>query len=81
MADRDPEQEADEGGAILRFPLSRTTPARSAGGFKELGVGAMARHLGMTEGQMTGHWCSRCNGMWFGYALEVECPECGNRRG
>lgn len=66
---------------VLRFPLSRTTPAGSAGGFKDLGTGAVARHLGMTKGQMTGHWCSRCHGIWFGYALEVECPQCGNRHG
>ncbi len=66
---------------VLRFPLSRTTPSGSAGGFKDLGTGAMARHLGMTKGQMTGHWCSRCLGIWFGYALEVECPRCGNRHG
>jgi len=68
-------------GAVLRFPFSRTTPKGSAGGFKDLGIGAMARHLRMTKGQMTGHWCSRCQGVWFGYALEVECPQCGNRQG
>ncbi len=81
MTEEDPAEEPHEENAVLRFPLSRTSPMRSVGGFKQLGVGAMARHLGMTEGQMTGHWCSRCNGMWFGYALEVECPECGNRHG
>jgi uncharacterized Zn finger protein (UPF0148 family) len=41
----------------------------------------MARHLNMRESAMTGHWCSRCRGVWFGYALEVECPRCGNRHG
>ncbi len=77
--------EGDEDGRgsaeVVPFPHSRTTPAGTAGGFKQLGIGAMARHLNMRESQMTGHWCSRCVGMWFGYAFEVECPQCGNRHG
>ncbi len=75
------DEEAEKSAAILRFPLSRATPPGSAGGFVDLGVGAMARRLGMRESQMTGHWCSRCRGVWFGYAFEVECPRCGNRHG
>jgi len=81
MADEDPENNSRDPAAVLRFPLSRTTPAGSPGGYKDLGVGAMARHLNMPKSQMTGHWCSRCQGIWFGYALEVECPQCGNRHG
>lgn len=65
---------------VLKFPASRTNPPGS-GGFTNIGTGAMARALGMREGQMTGHWCSRCRGIWFGYAFEVECPCCGNRHG
>lgn len=68
-------------GAVLRFPYSRTPPKSSPGGFTDLGTGALARHLGMRQSGMTGHWCSRCRGVWFGYALEVECPRCGNRHG
>jgi hypothetical protein len=75
------DEDADKSGGILRFPLSRTTPSGSAGGFADLGTGAMARRLGMRKSQMTGHWCSRCRGVWFGYAFEVECPQCGNRHG
>jgi len=75
------DDEASVAADVLHFPLSRTTPAGSVGGFKDLGIGAMARHLGMTKSHMTGHWCSRCHGVWFGYALEVECPKCGNRQG
>ncbi|MFA5122014.1 hypothetical protein [Zavarzinia sp.] len=64
---------------ILRFPLSRVRPA--ARGFKELGLGLMARQLGTPVEQCTGHWCSRCQGIWYGYLLEVACPACGNRHG
>jgi hypothetical protein len=77
MADDDPDKPA----AVLKFPHSRTPPKSSPGGFVDLGIGAMARHLGMRRQSMTGHWCSRCRGVWFGYALEVECPRCGNRHG
>ena len=70
-----------EASRVLKFPASRTTPPSSSGGFTDLGVGAMARALNMRDSQMTGHWCSRCHGIWFGYAFEVECPRCGNRHG
>jgi hypothetical protein len=81
MADGDPEKDVADAASIVRFPQSRTTPSGSVGGYKDLGVGAMARHLNMRQNQMTGHWCSRCQGIWFGYAFEVECPQCGNRHG
>lgn len=66
---------------LLRFPQSRVRPAGADQETKLLGTGKLARHLGMTKGQMTGHWCSRCSGIWYGYAFEVECPVCGNRHG
>jgi hypothetical protein len=81
MADETSDDKMQEGGEIVPFPQSRTTPAGSPGGYKDLGIGAMAKHLNMPKSQMTGHWCSRCSGIWFGYALEVECPQCGNRHG
>ena len=37
--------------------------------------------LGLPDEHLGGHWCSRCEGLWYGCALEVECPRCGNRRG
>ena len=77
----DEETGDDDAARLLRFPFSRTRPAATAGGYADLGAGPMARRLGMRESQMTGHWCSRCRGIWFGYALEVECPQCGNRHG
>lgn len=48
---------------------------------KEIGVTPLARQLGLSEEQTNGHWCSRCQGIWYGYTLETECPACGNRRG
>jgi hypothetical protein len=66
---------------IRRFPFSQTTPPRTPGGARELGIGAFARRLDAAEGHLNGHWCSRCQGIWYGLMLEVECPVCGNRNG
>lgn len=54
---------------------------RRAPRVKQLGFGAMAKLLGPPIEQTTGHWCSRCQGIWYGYLLEVACPACGNRHG
>lgn len=63
------------------FPHSRAKPPATPGGFKDLGVTPLVRQLGLTDEQTNGHWCSRCQGIWFGYTLEAECPVCGNRNG
>lgn len=53
----------------------------TTGNFKDLGLTPYARQLGLTTEQTHGHWCKRCEGIWFGYSLEVQCPVCGNRSG
>lgn len=69
------------GAPVVRFPQSRVRPPGGIEPYKELGVGRMALALGVRNEQLTGRWCSRCKGVWFGYLLEVECPKCGNRNG
>lgn len=49
--------------------------------YKLLGYSRAAVRLGAEEQQLYGKWCGRCEGIWFGLALEVECPRCGNRKG
>lgn len=63
-----------------RFLRSLTGPV-SAVSHRELGVTPLARRLDLPEHQLGGHWCSRCQGIWYGCTLEVECPCCGNRHG
>jgi Zn finger protein HypA/HybF involved in hydrogenase expression len=46
-----------------------------------LGTSTFAASLGAPVEQTTGHWCSRCQGIWYGFLLEVACPVCGNRHG
>ena len=49
--------------------------------YKFLGYSETAAQLGVIDQQLYGKWCHRCDGIWFGLALEVECPRCGNRKG
>jgi len=72
---------AKRGDEPTNFPHSRTQPPVTRGGFKDLGVTPLVIQLGLTEEQTNGHWCSRCQGIWFGYTLEAQCPVCGNRNG
>jgi hypothetical protein len=49
--------------------------------YQFLGYSAAAQRVGIDSASLYGKWCQRCNGIWFGLALEVECPRCGNRKG
>ena len=84
--DDQPDAPADAGASssgadVRRFPHSRVSPRTTPGGTRDLGTTPLARRLSLAEDQMNGHWCSRCEGIWYGYTLEAECPRCGNRRG
>jgi hypothetical protein len=73
--------ESSGDGDLIRFPYSRVPPTGAGTSVKHLGSSRLAGPLGMPARQATGHWCSRCQGIWFGYPLEVTCPVCGNRHG
>ena len=66
---------------LAGLPQSIQRALTMHGNFKDLGVSPLVRTLGLLDEQTNGHWCSRCEGIWFGYALEVQCPVCGNRSG
>lgn len=69
-------------GALLAVFLRSRRLARSIGRpAKYLGMGEIARVIGAAEDECSGHWCSRCQGIWYGWLTEVACPACGNRRG
>lgn len=67
--------------SVLPFPQSRVKPLNTRRPYTDLGLSPLARNLGSPERQATGHWCSRCQGIWFGAMLEVACPRCGSRHG
>jgi len=77
----DPADSARPPGQRAQFSYSRSTPRGTPGGFKDLGITPLAIQLGLTPEQTNGHWCKRCQGIWFGYTLEAQCPVCGNRDG
>ena len=66
---------------ILNLLPQRSSPEAGAATFKQLGNSPFAARYGSPDRQATGHWCTPCQGIWFGYLLEVTCPVCGNRRG
>lgn len=81
MADADKSDETPPGGEVIRFPQSRVGIRAAAKPFKQLGTSLFSARFGTPERQATGHWCSRCRGIWYGYLLEVTCPVCGNCHG
>ncbi len=65
---------------LIHFPFSRLSLGKCEAP-KILGETEMTRRLGGDLTGAHGHWCSRCNGIWFSTLGEVECPGCGNRHG
>ncbi len=77
-----PNQEFNRFWASLWNEASRSSEApASTAPLNEIGITSLARQLGLSDEQTNGHWCSRCQGIWYGYTLEVQCPVCGNRKG
>ncbi|MFA5951161.1 MAG: hypothetical protein WC807_12840 [Hyphomicrobium sp.] len=66
---------------VVPFPFSRVAPAQSGQGDEPVHFGTFAKAIGAPREQTTGHWCSQCRRIWYGYLLEVACPTCGNRHG
>ena len=77
----DKADKASEEEGARAFVQGLVSPARALGSHRELGTTPLARRLGLADEQLGGHWCSRCQGLWYGCMLEVQCPACGNRHG
>ncbi|MDA8038594.1 MAG: hypothetical protein M0Z69_05430 [Actinomycetota bacterium] len=54
---------------------------RSPAGWLHLGYSDLAWQLRPDDDELFGKWCRRCEGLWFGLALEVACPCCQGRTG
>ena len=81
MTGKDFEHDGDGEPAVVPFPFSRVRPSATSIDAGPVLYGAMAATLGIPHEQTTGHWCSQCSKIWYGYVLEVTCPACGNRHG
>ncbi len=66
---------------VVPFPQSRVPGRGKRHPVKELGVSPLARRLDPEGRNLKGHWCSRCQGVWYGLGQETACPLCGNRHG
>ncbi len=77
----DAEDKSPSRSRLIRFPQSRTRGKSSQSPPADLGISKMAQQLGGIQPNLKGHWCSRCQGIWYGYVGECECPVCGNRHG
>ena len=76
-----PSEPPKEDPASQKFLRSLLAPDHALAAVRELGTTPLARQLSLPDEQLSGHWCSRCRGIWYGCMLEVECPCCGNRHG
>jgi hypothetical protein len=72
---------SDDTSRIIPFPQSRVPGSGNKRPVKDLGLTPLARQIDSGGRGVGGHWCSRCQGVWYGYFLETECPVCGNRHG
>ncbi len=66
---------------VTPFPFSKMLGRNRNHPVKELGKTPLLLALSGKSSQALGHWCSSCEGVWYGLRTEVECPVCGNRGG
>jgi hypothetical protein len=71
----------DSQATVIRFPQSRIAGRGKNHPPKNLGMTKLALALDPRERRASGHWCGNCEGVWYGYLSEVECPVCGARCG
>jgi len=81
MTSDDKQDDSKRSAAIVSFPFSRVPPAQTTDPDSAVTYGPFATLFGIPREQTTGHWCSHCRKIWYGYLLEVACPACGNRHG
>lgn len=66
---------------VISFPQSKVPGRNKNRPAKELGNTKLLDALDDKPGLAKGHWCSKCEGVWYGLKTEAECPICGNRQG
>lgn len=69
--------EQPEKSVVVPFPGPRTPKAPAPA--RNLGLTPLSRLLGPVAIGPKGHWCDRCEGIWYSYFGEARCPVCGGK--
>jgi hypothetical protein len=64
---------------IVPFPGPREGQAKAPAGPRNLGLTPLSRALGPVALSPKGHWCDRCQGIWYSHFGEARCPVCGSK--
>lgn len=71
--------EPPERSVIVPFPGPRARPAKAPEAARNLGLTALSKTLGPVAISPKGHWCDRCEGIWYSFFGEARCPVCGGK--
>lgn len=71
--------ERPERSVVVPFPGPRQRPASTPARPRDLGLTPLSKALGPVAISAKGHWCDRCNGIWYSYFGEARCPVCNGR--
>jgi hypothetical protein len=71
--------EQPEDSVVVPFPGPRVRPDKAKARPRNLGLTPLSKAAGPVAVSARGHWCDRCEGIWYSYFGEGRCPVCGGR--
>jgi hypothetical protein len=71
--------EPSERSVIVPFPGPREGQAKASTAPRNLGLTLLSEALGPVALSPKGHWCDRCQGIWYSHFGEARCPVCGGK--
>lgn len=64
---------------VIPFPRERSDRLKKPKPPRNLGLTPLSRTLGPQARGAKGRWCDTCQGIWYSYLHESQCPSCTNR--
>jgi hypothetical protein len=71
--------EQPEKSVVVPFPGPRMRRAEAPAVLCNLGLTTLSKALGPVALSPKGHWCDRCEGIWYSHFGEARCPVCGGK--
>lgn len=71
--------ESPEKSVVVPFPGLRSRAPKVPVPARNLGLTPLSQTLGPVAISAKGHWCDRCEGIWYSYFGETRCPVCGGK--